>query len=248
MRQTTRHASIGGPAARLYAPPVALAALMMLLAACGTQGTAAASSATATPTCPPARSFETVTGTISATAANAITVTSSNGSKTLVHLTSTTRVTRILVAKPSDLTTGATVQVTTDTAVTAAQRIVIVPAGQGGFGGRGGGPGFGRGTPPAGFNSACFQRQGTPSAGTGGTGGFQGLRGTVASATSTQLVLDDTQGQTFTVAITSATVILTSASGTASDLSVGLTVSASGTATSDGISARTITVQEAGAK
>lgn len=243
MRQTTRHASVGGRAARLYAPPVALAALMMLLAACSTAG-AAASSATATATCPPARSFKTVSGTISATDTNAITVTSSNGSKTLVHLTSTTRVTRILVAKPSDLTTGATVQVTTDTAVTAAQRIVIVPAGQNGFGGRGGGSGFGRGTPPAGFNSACFQRQGTPS----GTGGFQGLRGTVASASNTQLVLDDAQGQTFTVAITSATVILTSASGTASDLSVGLAVSASGTATSDGISARTITVQEAGAK
>jgi hypothetical protein len=247
MRQTTRHAFVGVPAARLYASTAGLAALMMLLAACGTPGTAAASSARATATCPPARSFKTVTGSISATGANVITVTSSNGSKTLVHLTSTTRVTRILAAKPSDLTTGATVQVTTDTAVTAAQRIVIVPTGQGGFGGRGGGPGFGRGTPPAGFNSACFQRQGTPS-GTGGTGGFQGLRGTVASASSTQVVLDDAQGQTFSVAITSATVILTSASGTARDLSVGLTVSASGTATSDGISARTITVQEAGAK
>ncbi len=243
MGQTTPRAYVGGTATRLYAPTVALAALMMLLAACGTPGTAAASSATATPTCPPARSFKTVTGTISGTAANAITVTSGNGSKTLVHLTSTTRITRILAAKPSDLTTSATVQVTTDTAVTAAQRIVIVPMGQGGFGGRGG-TGFGRGRPPAGFNSACFQRQGTPS----GTGGFQGLRGTVASASSTQLVLDDAQGQTFTVAITSATVILTSASGTASDLSAGLMVTASGTATSDGISARTITVQEAGAK
>jgi hypothetical protein len=247
MSQTRRCANVDGASIRLYALIIALAALMMLLAACGTQGTAAASSATATATCPPARSFKTVTGAISATGANVITVTSSNGSKTLVHLTTSTRITRIVAATPTDLTTGAIVQVTTDTAATAAQRIVIVPMGQGGFGGRGGGTGFGRGTPPAGFNSACFQRQGTPS-GTGGPGGFQGLRGTVASATSTQLVLDDAQGQTFTVAITSATVILTSASGTASDLSVGLTVSASGTATSDGISARTITVQEAGAK
>ncbi len=219
---------------------VAVVALSMALAACGTPAAAAST----TPTCPPASSFKSVTGTISAVGSNVITVATSGGGQALVHLTSTTRVTKMVTVTPADLTAGTSVQVTTDTAATTAQRILLLPTGQGSFGGRGG-QGFGRGTPPAGVNASCFQRQGQ---GRGQPSAFQGLRGTVESASSTKLIIDDSQGQTFTLAITSATVIETTAAGTAADLTVGATVMASGSATSDGITARTITVRAAGAQ
>jgi hypothetical protein len=234
---------MGQTAQRAYASGgfVAVVALSMLLAACGTPGAAAAS---ATPTCPPASAFQAVTGTISAVGSNVITVATSSGAHTLVHLTSNTRITKMVTATPADLTAGKAVQVTTDTAATTAQRILLFPSGQGTFGGRGG-PGFGQRTPPAGVNVACFQRRGQ---GRGQPGAFQGLRGTVDSASSTQIIIDDPQGQTFTLAITSATVIETTAAGTPADLTVGATVMAAGAATSDGITARTITVRGAGVK
>ncbi len=220
----------------------AVAALSMLLAACGAANgsSASASAASPTPTCPPAVAFKSVTGTISATGTGSITITASNSTATLVQLTANTRITRMVPATVSDLKAGTSVQVTTDTSVTTAQRILVLSSsagGTGGFGGFGGGRGFARGTPPAGANPACFQRQRQ-----GSQAGFQGLRGTVDSASATQLVLDDPQGQTFSVAITTSTVIETSAAGAQSDLHVGATVTATGTATSNGISARAITV------
>jgi hypothetical protein len=98
----------------------------------------------------------------------------------------------------------------------------------------------------AGANRACFQRNGRGTgqgSGQGAGAGFQGLRGTVDSATSTRLVFDDAQGQTYSVAITSATVIQQTAAAQASSLTVGTTVMASGTPTATGITARTITIQ-----
>jgi hypothetical protein len=56
-------------------------------------------------------------------------------------------------------------------------------------------------------------------------------------------VFDDTQGQTYSVAITSTTTIQRTAPAKASDLAVGMAVTAAGTATSGGISARAITIQ-----
>jgi Domain of unknown function (DUF5666) len=235
----------------------AAVALSMLVAACGgsasaSGGGASTASTSPTPTCPPTGTFKAVTGTISNVASNAITVAGANGAATLVHLSSSTRITRVVSTTPASLSSGTAVQVSTDTGVTSAQRIVILSGGQGGAGSFGGFGGGRRGTPsagtpPAGANRACFQRAGQGSGtGSGQGSGFQGLRGTVDSASSTQLVLDDSQGQTFTVAITPSTVIETSAAGAQSDLSAGATVTATGTAASDGIDARAITVQAAG--
>ncbi|WIG60694.1 MAG: hypothetical protein OJF49_003442 [Ktedonobacterales bacterium] len=223
-------------------------ALGALLTACGS-ASAASSAAKATPTCAPTRAAKAVSGTISATAAGSITVTDASGTATQVQIDSNTRITRIVTKTAADLTAGTNVQVVTDSAVTAAQRIVILTGttGSGGFGGFGG---RGQGTPPAGTNPACFRRgQGTPGAGFGagngnGTGsGFQGIRGTVDSATSTKLVFDDTQGQTFSCAITPTTIIQTSEQGQITDLIAGAKVMVIGTASGADIVARTITIQ-----
>ena len=72
---------------------------------------------------------------------------------------------------------------------------------------------------------------------------FQGLRGTIESVTSSRLVFDDAQGQTYSVAITATTAIQRTDQAKASDLAAGMAVMATGTASSNGIAARTITIQ-----
>jgi hypothetical protein len=67
----------------------------------------------------------------------------------------------------------------------------------------------------------------------------------VDSASATQIVLSDTQGQTFSLAITPQTMITQTAQGTAADLTVGTHVIASGMASGNGITAVTIAVQSA---
>lgn len=251
MGQTTRRA-------RALGATLLMAAVAALMAACGASGGGpGAASASATATCPPAVAFKTVRGTITAasiatTTGGAITVTDTTGTKTVVHVGSATRVTKLTTLPASSLAAGQSVQIVTDTNVTTAQRIMVLPSGQAGFGGTGFGGFRGRATPGtgagAGRNAACFARQRTGQGtgqGTGQTSGFQGLRGTIDAASSTQIVLDDPQGQTFTVAITTSTVILTSAAGTPGDLTVGALVSVAGAAASDGITARTVTVQPA---
>jgi hypothetical protein len=192
---------------------------------------------------PTTPAFRTVNGTIRAAGAGTITVAASDGTTTVVQLAPTTRVTKTVSEAASALTAGTAVQVMTDAAATTAQRIVVVPAGQGGFGGRGGIAG--QRTPVAGRNPACFRGRGQGAgAGTGAT--FRGLRGTVESASADQLVVDDAQGQTLTLAITPATLIQTTAAGTTADLTVGATVTVAGTPSGDGgIIARTIAVQPA---
>lgn len=214
-----------------------------LLAGCGSA--AASPNASATATCPPAPRLATVTGTITATASGSITVTTSGGTATQVSVSSSTRITDVVLLQPSDLTVGTSVLVVTDTAATTAQRIQIVSgsAGEGGFGGRA------SGTPPAGVNASCFRRQGQEQQGQGtdrtrGGGGFSGLRGTVDSATATNLTFDDTTGQTYSVSITPTTVIAKMATGQVSDLKNGASVMVTGTSGSSGtITARSITVQ-----
>ena len=232
---------------------IAALGLATLLAACGGPASAnsgnsgSTASASATATCPPTGSFKTATGTLSAVSGSAITVTDTKGAQTVFNLDSSTRVTKMVTEPASALTAGTSVQVITDTNVTTAQRITIL--GQGAGQGRGGFPGFGggrTGTPAAGANRNCFTRGGQGAGAAGGpASGFQGLRGTVASASSTQLVLDDTQGQTFSMAITPSTQILTSQAGKASDLAVGDKATVAGTASGSSYTARTITVQQA---
>lgn len=209
------------------------------LTACGTASGAAAT-ATSTPNCTRVRTTQSVSGTITAVSAGGIQVTNASGAVTAVQLTTTTRITRIVTTSVASLTAGTSVQVTPDTTGSTALRIVITPQGTGGPGGFGGA----RGTPPAGLNPACLGTR-TP-----GTGPFQGgrgqgavTRGTVTSASSVHVVLTDSSGETLAFAITPATVILTSAAGTPSDLTSGSKVAVTGTRSGSTLVARSIVLQ-----
>jgi hypothetical protein len=215
------------------------------LAACGS-ASANSASATATPNCTPVRpaqTAQTATGTISNVTANSFQLTAASGKVTAVQITANTRITRIVAVSATSLAPGATVQVVPDAAGTTAQRITVVPqAGTGnGFGSRGGGRASG--TPPAGFNPACLATR-TP-----GRGPFQGnqlgVRGTVQSVSSTQIMVNDPQGQTLTFAITPSTQILTTAAGSASDLTQGSTATVTGTLSGTSLVARSIIIQPA---
>lgn len=233
------------PAPKGLVRPIVWSALLLAVAALvgGCGGATAASTGTsaaaaATPTCPPTVAFSSVAGTIASVSGNTLTVTSASGTSTQVTLAPNARVTKLVTARATDLAAGTRVQVTTDAATTTAQRILVVPpgAGTGGVGFRGASA---TGTPGARFNRACLRQNGQGQAGAR----FAGLAGTVDSASSTQLVLDDPQGQTFTLAITPATVIETSAAGQVSDLAAGAKVLVTGTKTAGGITARSITVE-----
>jgi|SRR5690242_8980507 len=232
---------------------IAAACLFVLALAGCASSSASAASAAPTPTCPATPAVAVVTGRITAVKSGAITVTTSAGKATQVLITSSTRLTKTVAVKPSTLVAGTPVLVVTDTNATKATsiRIQTGQVGQaGGFGGRG----AAGATPPAGVNTACFRQrgqgrgqngQGQQGQGTGQRGAFQGLRGTVDSATSTKLVFDDAQGQTYSVAILPSTVIDEMVVARASDLKVGQTVIATGTTASAGLSARTILIQPA---
>ncbi len=228
----------------------------VLLAGCGTAS--ATTSANASATCPPQASFKTVTGKITSTGSGSIAVTDSQGKVTQVQVSSTTRLTQIAHPAATSLATGTSVLVLTDTNATVAQRINVLGAGANGSGsgGFGFGSGSGRptGTPSASAraNARCFQRtgqrfgQGTPGAGNGngnGGGAFQGIQGTIDTINGSHLTFHDAQGQEYSVAITSTTVIQQTAQAKASDLKVGMNVAVVGSASSNGIAARTIAIQ-----
>lgn len=213
------------------------------LTACGTASDAAAT-ATSTPNCTRVRTTQAISGTITAVSAGGIQVTNASGAVTAVQFTTTTRITRIVTTTAASLTAGTSVQVTPDTTGSTALRIVITSQGTGGPGGFGDGTGGARGTPPAGLNPACLGTR-TP-----GTGPFQGgrgqgavTRGTVTSASSVHVVLTDSSGETLAFAITPATVILTSAAGTPSDLTSGSKVTVTGTRSGSTLVARSIVLQ-----
>ena len=234
----------------------------VLLAGCGTAS--ASTSASASATCPPQASFKTVTGKITSTGSGTIAVTDSQGKVTQVQIASTTRISQTAHPAATSLATGTSVLVLTDTNATVAQRINVLAAGANGTGsgGFGFGPGTGRptGTPSASArgNARCFQRtgqrfgQGTPGAGNSngngngngnGGGAFQGIQGTIDTINSAHLTFHDAQGQEYSVAITSTTVIQQTAAAKASDLKVGMNVAVMGSASSHGIAARTIAIQ-----
>lgn len=228
----------------------------VLLAGCGTASASTSANASATPTCTPQASFKTVTGKITSTGSGSIAVTDSQGKVTQVQISSTTRLTQIAHPAATSLATGTSVLVLTDTNATVAQRINVLGAGANGSGsgGFGFGSGSGRptGTPSASArgNARCFQRtgqrfgQGTPGAGNGNGGGsFQGIQGTIDTINGAHLTFHDAQGQEYSVAITSTTVIQQTAQAKASDLKVGMNVAVVGSASSNGIAARTIAIQ-----
>lgn len=222
---------------------VILAAAALVSACGGSANAGAASAASATPTCSPTPSFTSVSGTVQSVSGNTITVSAANGTATRVTVAQNTRITKLVTATPAALTQGTRVQVMTDASTTSAQRILIVPQtarGSGGF------PAAGAsGTPAARFNRGCLRQggQGEGGQGQGTQGRFAGLAGTVESASSSQLVVDDAQSQTFTLAITPATLIETSAAGQLSDVTTGAKVLVTGTRAAGGIAARSITLE-----
>jgi hypothetical protein len=238
MRSFALSASLGGV--------IAIPLLSALLVGCGAASGASGAAAAATSTCPPPSTLKTVTGHVTIVSADALTVTDSNGAATSVQLSSTTRVTRITSIPATSLSNGTAVLVLTDTNATIAQRISVLEStatgGSGGAGGSGNGSGRFSGTPAAGRNPSCFQRGGQ-GGGSGQGNGFQGLRGTIKSVTSSKVVFDDSQGQTYSVAITATTAIQRTDQAKVSDLAAGMAVMATGTASSKGIAARTITIQ-----
>ncbi|HKV85474.1 MAG TPA: hypothetical protein VJN88_13020 [Ktedonobacterales bacterium] len=235
--------------------------LGVFLAGCGQSSNAAG--AAATPTCPSRAPTKMVTGAIASVGSGSLTVTQADGTTSTVHLDSKTRITKFSIVASSAITTGARVSVVADTAVTTAKDVLVTPAGAtigggGGFG-RGRGNGTGSGTPTTRVNRSCFPTRtpGTPGVGRpggpggignfaqgllGNTTGYQGLTGTVDSVTATKLTFDDAQGQTFSVALTPATMILNVGPGKTTDLAQGEKALASGTPTSDGIAARNLIV------
>lgn len=225
----------------------------VLLAGCGIASASTSASTSATATCPPQASFKTVTGKISSTSSGTIAVTASQGAVTQVQISTTTRLTQIAHPAATSLATGTSVLVLTDTNATVAQRINVLDAGANGSGGFGFGSGSGSGrptgTPSARANSRCFQRtgqrfgQGTPGVGNGNGSPFQGVQGTIDTINSGHLTFHDAQGQEYSVAITSATVIQQTALAKISDLKVGMNVVVVGSASSSGIAARTIAIQ-----
>ncbi|HEX9038983.1 MAG TPA: hypothetical protein VF808_18520 [Ktedonobacterales bacterium] len=218
-------------------------ALAALLTACGSA--TASPGAQATATCPPAPSFTSVTGAVTALGSGTVTVKDLAGASVTVALASTTRYSLTTTVAPSSLTAGMSVVVITDTNATVARSVrVLSTNGTGGGGGFGAG-GFGgpRGTPGAGSNAACAGRFNGGAGAANGTNGFQGLRGTVDSATATTLTFDDAQGQTYSVALTSATVITKTAAGQAGDLKVGANVTILAGKTNGQLEARTVTIQ-----
>lgn len=226
---------------------LAASIFVLMLAGCGV-ATAGAATTASTPTCPPAPQFATVSGKITALTSGSVTVTTTDGNRTQVILSASTRITHLAPAQTSALTAGTPIQVVTDTNATKALSIRILSAS-----GTGAGAGFGsqgppRATPATGFNRACLRQSGQgQSQGQGASqrGAFQGIRGTVDSATSTHLEFDDTQGQTFSVAITRATMLEMITSARPTDIQVGQAVIATGTRSSVGIAARTILIQAA---
>ncbi len=236
----------------LSAGALAPALLCLALAGCGSSGgsptTASAAAATPTPTCPPASaaaaSVKFVSGTIASATPGTITVTPKSGAPVTVQVTSTTRITKLAPATQSAIQVGDVAQVSADATGTIAQRIVVQSAGAGfggGTGQNGGQPRVTR-TPGSRFNPACFgqgRQRGTGAA-------LAGQGGRISAVSNSQVELIDTQGQTLTYGITSSTVILAPTAGTTADLVAGDTVTATGTATGNSITARSITVTSAG--
>ena len=220
-----------------------IAVASLLLAGCGASASANTATASATPTCPPQTQAKTVTGHITTAGNGTIAVTDTKGAVTSVHISATTRLTQTTHPAAASLAVGTSVLVLTDTDVTVAKRISVLGQGAGATGGFG--AGRPTGTPSARANSGCFQRSGQRNgqSGNGQGTGFQGVQGTITSVSSAHIIFDDAQGQAYSVAITSATVIQQTTQAKASDLTVGSMVTVIGTSTSGGIAARSITIQ-----
>ncbi|HEX7734334.1 MAG TPA: hypothetical protein VF458_05715 [Ktedonobacteraceae bacterium] len=209
-----------------------LALCLFVLAACGSNTTAGASSsgnsATATACAQATRptiSLRTTTGILQSINGQTLVVTDTQGKSVTVTYNSSTKFSQEVKLTPADLKEGSTVRV----AVTnsgSTYTAVSVTVSEGTTASRGGGfngfPGF-NGTPGArgGANNPCFTRGrngGTPGA---SNANFRGLVGTVRQVNGDILTITDTAGASYTVTLTAQTQIVDTKSATAAALKTG---------------------------
>ncbi len=224
--------------------------LSLFLAGCGASststGTAASSASTATP-CPSPRAggrFGATIGTISSVGANTLQVATVSGASKTVNYSSSTRFLREATLKLAALQEGAsvTVAITQNADNTySATRITVVNRGSFGT------SGSGTTRPRAGASANCFRSQLANGGGTGlggtSTTGARSIIGTTGQVNGSNLTVTDTQGNDYTVNVTSTTQILQTVSATAADLKTGTAVSVAGTPDSSGaITARSVTI------
>jgi hypothetical protein len=236
-----------------------LAAGVFLLAGCG-NNTSSASATTLTACAQLTRtvsSTKTVTGTLKSINGATLSITSIQGTSETATYSSTTTFTQQSTIPAQSLQSGTSVIVLVSTAnntsgTYSATSITVSPtgttgafprasgtpgAGIGGFGGRGTNPCFTRG-------QLGTPRAGRRGAGTGtGTSNFRGLIGTVSQVSGNILTITDTTGTAYTVTITSQTRVMETKSITAKALKVGMPLTLTGTAGSQGaIAARVVSI------
>ncbi|WP_376796514.1 DUF5666 domain-containing protein [Thermogemmatispora sp.] len=231
-----------------------LAALLMLVA-CGTNGATVGSasvSASATPTCPPTPRFQSVSGTVQSVGTGSFTVLDRQGQSRQVVYTSSTRFTKQVQEKVSDLKDGEQVTVFVSQNSDGTYSAVSITAGNGqanfaangnGQTGQGSRQGFAgnRGN----INTACFRRQGQAGFGANGANGqnSRAVRGSITQIVGNQLTVTDSSGSNFVLNLTSSTRVVQTEAASASDLKSGVTVLAVGTSGSQGqLTASSVTI------
>lgn len=232
-----------------------LALCLFMLAACGSNTTAGASSsgtsATATACAQatrPAISFRTATGILQSINGQTLIVTNMQGKSVTVTYNSSTKFSQQVKLAPADLKEGSSVRVAvTSSGSTYTAISVMVSEGttitRGGFNGL---PGF-NGTPGArgGANNPCVTRgrNGNGNGNGNGNANFRGIVGTVRQVNGDVLTIADTAGASYTVTLTAQTQIVETKSATAAALKAGEPLAIVGKPDSQGtVAANTISI------
>ncbi|MBX5457895.1 MAG: hypothetical protein IRZ31_13425 [Thermogemmatispora sp.] len=227
---------------------------LLLLVACGTNSNSAAggvsASASATPTCPPTPRFQSVSGTVQSVSTGSFTVLDRQGQSKQVVYTSSTRFTKQVQEKVSDLKDGeqVTVFVSQNSDGTYSAVSIAAGSGQAGFANNGNGTGRnGQGFSGnrGNFNAACFRRQGQGASGANGTNtqNSRAVRGSITQIAGNQLTVTDSSGSNFVLTLTSTTRIVETEAASASDLKSGVTVLVVGSNGSQGqLTASSVTI------
>ncbi|GER84691.1 MAG: hypothetical protein IMW90_16020 [Thermogemmatispora sp.] len=231
---------------------------LLLLVACGTNSNSAAggvsASASATPTCPPTPRFQSVSGTVQSVSTGSFTVLDRQGQSKQVVYTSSTRFTKQVQEKVSDLKEGeqVTVFVSQNSDGTYSAVSIAAGSGQAGFASNGNGTGRngqgsrqGFGGNRGSFNAACFRRQSQGVSGANGTSSqnSRAVRGSITQIAGNQLTVTDSSGSNFVLTLTSTTRIVETEAASASDLKSGVTVLVVGSNGSQGqLTASSVTI------
>ncbi|RAQ96751.1 DUF5666 domain-containing protein [Thermogemmatispora tikiterensis] len=224
---------------------------LLLLVACGTNSNSAAggvsASASATPTCPPTPRFQSVSGTVQSVSTGSFTVLDRQGQSKQVVYTSSTRFTKQVQEKVSDLKEGeqVTVFVSQNSDGTYSAVSITAGSGQAGFASNGQGSRQGFGGNRGNFNAACFRRQSQAVSGANGTSSqnSRAVRGSITQIAGNQLTVTDSSGSNFVLTLTSTTRIVETEAARASDLKSGVTVLVVGSNGSQGqLTASSVTI------